>query len=42
MTVAWSNFGQIIEVNEAKQTVWKVETEAGAGLSRSRWITELP
>lgn len=42
VTVAWSNFGQIIEVNEAKQTVWKVETEAGAGLSRSRWITELP
>lgn len=42
LIIAWSPFGQITEVNEAKQTVWKVETEAGAGVGRARWVSELP
>ena len=40
--IAWSPFGQIAEVNDAKEVVWTLETEAGAGIGRARWVTELP
>ncbi|MEY3213012.1 MAG: hypothetical protein RIT28_3493 [Pseudomonadota bacterium] len=40
--IAWSPFGQIAEVNDAKEVVWTLETEAGAGIGRARWLQDLP
>ena len=40
--IAWSPFGQVAEVNDAKEVVWTLETEAGAGIGRARWLSELP
>ncbi|MEY3210322.1 MAG: hypothetical protein RIT28_803, partial [Pseudomonadota bacterium] len=35
---SYSTFGRIIEVTEAGEVVWTLETEAGAGFGRLRWM----